>query len=151
MRLPLDNCSKLTIRQPNGSWKKSKSFLMKLGPVLCINVTFIWWRITVKLPEIGLGYITLESILSISVLEWQIRRVGCWILQKKVWGMQESRNLLHKELHFICGILYKRSMGGRINIMNYYLPQRHITIIYDISATKALICLKGFNTLLNQS
>ena len=42
-------------------------------------------------------------------------------------------------------------MGGGVNIMNYYLPQRHITVRYDISATKALICLKGFNALLNQS
>ena len=42
---------------------------MKLGPVLYVNITFIWWRIALKLPEIGLGYMTLESILSISVLE----------------------------------------------------------------------------------
>ena len=32
-------------------------------------------------------------------------------------------------------------MGGRVNIMNYYLPQRHITIKHDISATKVHICL----------
>ena len=32
-------------------------------------------------------------------------------------------------------------MGGRVNIMNYYLPQRHITKKYDISTTKVHICL----------
>ena len=32
-------------------------------------------------------------------------------------------------------------MGGRVNIMNYYFLQRHITIIHDISATKVHVCL----------
>ena len=40
-------------------------------------------------------------------------------------------------------------MGGRVNIMNYYLPQRHIRIRYDISATKALKVLTLFSTKVN--
>ena len=32
-------------------------------------------------------------------------------------------------------------MGGRVNIMNYDFPQRHVTIKHDISATKVHICL----------
>ena len=38
-------------------------------------------------------------------------------------------------------MILKKSMGGRVNIMNYYLPQRHITVKHDISATKVHICL----------
>ena len=38
-------------------------------------------------------------------------------------------------------MLYERLMEGRVNIMNYYLPQQHITVKCDISATKVLIRL----------
>ena len=50
-------------------------------------------------------------------------------------------NSCHQELNFRCEMLYKRLMEGRVNIINYDLPQQHITIKYDISATKVLIRL----------
>ena len=39
-------------------------------------------------------------------------------------------------------------MGGRVNIMNYYLPQRRIDIKPDISVIKVHICLNGLKLFL---
>ena len=48
----------------------------------------------VKLPEIASEEIILENILSISVLEWEVSRVGCKICGTKELEARESRNSL---------------------------------------------------------
>ena len=60
-------------------------------------------------------------------------------------------NSCHKELDFRREMLYKRLMEGRLDIINYYLPQQHITIKYDISATKVLTRLNVLTIFFNQS
>ena len=49
--------------------------------------------VEVKLPEIASREI-LENILSISVLEWEVSRVGCKICRTKELEGRESRNSL---------------------------------------------------------
>ena len=48
----------------------------------------------VKLPEFASGENVLDNILSISVLEGQVSRVGCKIYRKKELEARGSRNSL---------------------------------------------------------
>ena len=50
--------------------------------------------VEVKLPETACGEITLENILSISVLEWEVSQVGCKIYGTKELEARQSRNSL---------------------------------------------------------
>ena len=50
--------------------------------------------VEVKLPETAFGEITLENILSISVLEWEVSQVGCKIFGTKELEARQSRNSL---------------------------------------------------------
>ena len=55
----------------------------------------MWSQVVpVKLPEIGSGKIILKNILSISVLEWLLSRVGCKICGMKEFDVRASRNSL---------------------------------------------------------
>ena len=70
-----------------------------MGGLLKIFGTIMNWGrwseiVEVKLPEIASGEIILENILSISVLEWEVSRVGCKIYGTKELEARESRNSL---------------------------------------------------------
>ena len=48
----------------------------------------------INLSKIASGDIILENILSVSVLEWEVSRVGCKMYGTKEFEARETRNLL---------------------------------------------------------
>ena len=50
-----------------------------------------------------------ENILPMSVLEWEVNRVGCKIYGKKELQARESRNSLAEKQSFVLYIIYQEN------------------------------------------